>query len=79
MLTMADLIAVLSLCLTSFGLGYTIGCNNKTTTKDSLDLWLPEKLIRLFFIYNNQVKRHWQYLLYKYINIVLCVCQIYVV
>lgn len=26
MLTMADLIAVLSLCLTSFGLGYTIGC-----------------------------------------------------
>jgi len=38
MLTMADLIAVLSLCLTSFGLGYTIGCNNKTTTKDSLDL-----------------------------------------
>lgn len=30
MLTMADLIAVLSLCLTSFGLGYTIGCNNKT-------------------------------------------------
>ena len=40
MLTMADLIAVLSLCLTSFGLGYTIGCNNKTATKDSLDLWL---------------------------------------
>lgn len=40
MLTMADLIAVFSLCLTSFGLGYTIGCNNKTTTKDSLDLWL---------------------------------------
>ena len=40
MLTMADLIAVLSLCLTSFGLGYTIGCNNKTTTKDSLDLRL---------------------------------------
>lgn len=33
MLTMADLIAVLSLCLTSFGLGYTIGCNNKTTKK----------------------------------------------
>ena len=66
MLTMADLIAVLSLCLTSFGLGYTIGCNNK-------------KLIRLFFIYNDQVNRHWQYLLYKYINIVLCVCQIYVV
>ena len=29
MLTMADLIAV----LTSFGLGYTIGCNNKTTKK----------------------------------------------
>ena len=88
MLTMADLIAVLSLCLTSFGLGYTIGCNNKTATKDSLDLAClakkitacqPEKLIRLFFIYNDQVNRHWQYLLYKYINIVLCVCQIYVV
>lgn len=39
MLTMADLIAVLSLCLTSFGLGYAIGCNNKTTEKDSLDLF----------------------------------------
>lgn len=33
MLTMADLIAVFSLCLISFGLGYTIGCNNKTTKK----------------------------------------------
>ena len=33
MLTMADLIAVLSLCFTSFGLGYTIGCNNKTKKK----------------------------------------------
>ena len=33
MLTMADLIAVFSLCLTSFGLGYTIGSNNKTTKK----------------------------------------------
>lgn len=31
--TMADLIAVLSLCLTSFGLGYAMGCNNKTTKK----------------------------------------------
>lgn len=34
MLTMADLIAVLSLCLTSFGLGYAIGCNNKTIKKN---------------------------------------------
>lgn len=33
MLTMADLIALLSLCLTSFGLGYAIGCNNKTIKK----------------------------------------------
>lgn len=33
MLTMADLIAVLGLCLTSFGLGYAIGCNNKTIKK----------------------------------------------
>lgn len=33
MLTMADLIAVLSLCLTSFGLEYAIGCNNKTIKK----------------------------------------------
>lgn len=73
MLTMADLIAVLSLCLTSFGLGYAIGCNNKTATKDSLDLWLHA------WQKNNQVNRHWQYLLYKYISIVLCVCQIYVV
>lgn len=36
MLTMADLIAVFSLCLTSFGLGYTIGCNNKTTKNNRL-------------------------------------------
>lgn len=36
MLTMADLIAVLSLCLTSFGLGYTIECNNKTTKNTRL-------------------------------------------
>lgn len=62
MLTMADLIAVFSLCLTSFGL--TSG---------------GRFIIRLFFIYNDQVNRHWQYLLYKYINIVFCVCQIYVV
>ena len=33
MLTMADLIAVLSLCLTSFGIGYAMGCNNKTIKK----------------------------------------------
>ena len=31
--TMADLIAVLSHSLTSFGLGYAMGCNNKTTKK----------------------------------------------
>ena len=30
MLTIGDLIAVLSLCLTSFGLGYSIGQNGKT-------------------------------------------------
>ena len=27
MLTLVGLIAVISLCLTSFGLGYSIGCN----------------------------------------------------
>ena len=27
MMTLEGLIAVLSLCLTAFGLGYTIGCN----------------------------------------------------
>ena len=32
MLTIADLIAVLSLCLTSFGLGYAIGSNSNKTT-----------------------------------------------
>lgn len=30
MLTISDLIAVLSLCLTSFGLGYTLGNRDKT-------------------------------------------------
>lgn len=30
MLTVDSLIAVLSLCLTSFGLGYSIGRNSKT-------------------------------------------------
>lgn len=30
MLTLEGLIAVLSLCLTSFGLGYAIGYNHKT-------------------------------------------------
>ena len=30
MLTIGDLIAVLSLCLTTFGLGYAVGCNSKT-------------------------------------------------
>ena len=33
MLTIVDLIAVLSLCLTSFGLGYAIGSNSSKTTK----------------------------------------------
>ena len=33
MFTIADLIAVLSICLTSFGLGYAIGSNNNKTTK----------------------------------------------
>lgn len=28
MLTIGDLIAIISLCLTAFGLGYTIGMNN---------------------------------------------------
>lgn len=30
MLTLEGLIAVVSLCLTAFGLGYSIGSNNKT-------------------------------------------------
>ena len=34
MLTMADLIAVISLCLTSFGLGYAIGSNGSKNTKN---------------------------------------------
>lgn len=29
MVTIGDLIAVLSLCLTSFGLGYSVGLSNK--------------------------------------------------
>lgn len=33
MLTIADLIAVLSLCLTSFGLGYAIGSNGNGKTQ----------------------------------------------
>lgn len=33
MLTIGDLIAVISLCLTSFGLGYTIGANSNKTEK----------------------------------------------
>ena len=33
MLTIENLIAVLSLCLTSFGLGYSIGINSRKTTK----------------------------------------------
>ena len=32
MLTIADLIAVLSLCLTSFGLGHAIGSNSSKTS-----------------------------------------------
>lgn len=30
MLTIESLIAVLGLCLTCFGLGYSFGCNSKT-------------------------------------------------
>ncbi len=30
MLTIENLIAVISLCLTSFGLGYSVGKSNKT-------------------------------------------------
>jgi len=33
MLTIIDLIAVISLVLTAFGLGYAIGCNHKTHRK----------------------------------------------
>ena len=33
MLTIVDLIAVLSICLTSFGLGYSIGSDSIKTTK----------------------------------------------
>ena len=29
MLTLEGLVAVISLCLTAFGLGYAIGCNHK--------------------------------------------------
>ena len=36
MLTIGDLIAVISLCLTSFGLGYTIGANSNKTEKGSV-------------------------------------------
>lgn len=30
MLTLEGLIAVISLCLTAFGIGYSIGCNHTT-------------------------------------------------
>lgn len=33
MLTIGDLIAVISLCLTCLGLGYSIGSNSDKTTK----------------------------------------------
>lgn len=33
MLSIGDLIAVISLCLTSFGLGYAIGSDSSKTTK----------------------------------------------
>ena len=36
MLTLEGLIAVLSLCLTAFGLGYTIGCNHTKNNRPSL-------------------------------------------
>ncbi len=29
MVAIGDIIGILSLCLTAFGLGYTIGCNSK--------------------------------------------------
>ena len=33
MLTVVDLMTVVSLCLTAFGLGYAIGCNSNKPTK----------------------------------------------
>ena len=44
MLTIVDLIAVLSLCLTSFGLGYAIGSNSSKTTKKTASVWLTRRL-----------------------------------
>ena len=36
MMTMEDLIAIISLVLTAFGLGYTIGSNNTKNNRPSL-------------------------------------------
>jgi hypothetical protein len=36
MLTLEGLIVVISLCLTAFGLGYTIGCNHAKNNRSSL-------------------------------------------
>ena len=44
MLTVDTLIAVLSLCLTSFGLGYAIGSNGSKTTKNNRSSLETERL-----------------------------------
>lgn len=44
MLTVDTLIAVLSLCLTSFGLGYAIGSNGSKTTKNNRPSLETERL-----------------------------------
>ena len=48
MLTLEGLIAVISLCLTAFGLGYAIGCNH--TKKQPPQ---PRKLNGYFLINHN--------------------------
>lgn len=54
MLTVDTLIAVLSLCLTSFGLGYAIGSNGSKTTKITAPAW---KLNGYFNLVNDQANR----------------------
>ncbi|MFQ9514362.1 MAG: hypothetical protein ACLRZ9_00900 [Eubacterium sp.] len=49
MLTIDGLIAVISLCLTAFGLGYAIGSNNAKNNRPQ-----PRKLERLSTITNQQ-------------------------
>ena len=46
MLTITDLIAVISLCATFFSLGYMIGRNSKTK---KITAPFPDKIERLFF------------------------------